>query len=54
MHVEALLDKQIDRACAAQSDDMMPKLPPSPEEKAAKKKQIQAQINAKFNHGSSG
>lgn len=42
------IEKSIDRACAAQSTDLLPKFAPTAEEKAAKKKAIEARINAKF------
>lgn len=45
---EHATDKQIDRACAAQSPDMLPNTPPSPEEYLAKRKAMEASINAKF------
>jgi len=45
---ELLTEKQIDRACAAQSSDMLPKFPPSPEELEAKRKAMEARINQQF------
>jgi hypothetical protein len=45
---ELLTEKQIDRACAAQSSDMLPKFPPSPEELEAKKRAMEARINQQF------
>jgi len=44
------LHKQIDRACAAQSAEMMPKIS-SPENSAAMKEAMKAKINARFNQG---
>jgi hypothetical protein len=45
---EAQLEKQIDRACAAQSSEMMPRIPPSPEEIAARKRAMEAKIKQQF------
>ena len=45
---EISTEKQIDRACAAQSSDMLPKLPPSPEELDAKRRAMEARINQQF------
>lgn len=45
---EAQFEKQIDRACAAQSSEMMPKIPPSPEELKARKAAMEAKIKQQF------
>jgi hypothetical protein len=45
---EANFQKQIDRACAAQSAEMMPKIPPSPQEIAARKAAVEARIKQQF------
>jgi hypothetical protein len=42
------IERSIDRACAAQSSDMLPKLAPTPEEAAAKKLAMEKRIQAKF------
>ena len=42
------IEKGIDRACSAQSTDLMPKLAPTPEEVQAKKLAMERRIQAKF------
>jgi len=45
---ERRIETQIDRACAAQSSELLPKLAPTKDELEARKKQIEAKINARF------
>jgi len=42
------LEQQIDRACAAQSPDMLPKTTPSQKELEARKRVMEAKINQQF------
>jgi len=48
MNREYELEKQIDRACAAQSSEMLPKIPPSQKELEAQRKVMEAKINQQF------
>lgn len=45
---ELQTEKQIDRACAAQSSEMLPKFPPSPEDLAAQRAAMETRINQQF------
>jgi hypothetical protein len=45
---EADYETQVDRACSAQSSDMLPKRPTTPQEMQAKKAAIAAHINSQF------
>lgn len=46
---EEQIHTQINRACSAQSPEMLPKTPPTPVDKEAKIRNINAKINSYFN-----
>jgi hypothetical protein len=49
LNYEFDIEKQIDRACSAQSAEMLPKVPPSLEEVEAKRTAMDARIKSQFN-----